>query len=322
MTGRENTVHDDDEVLVEGDGAVVVNEEGAYDDSLLGGDFEADLVKETEEAEVEEDPYEVLQAQFKRVEDENKQQAAALAEERRRVSELQNSYGDAQVRELQSHKMLIEHAYAATTAELEEAKRSYRDARNIGDIEAELAASEVLSDTRDKLRQLGMGHQEITKRLENPQVVHRQPTAPVGDPIEQIISTFENPKDQAWLRAHRDDVFGNEARKELAIAIDKTARLKGIQPGSDAYYDYLDREMGYKSEQQQTPAKGKPSAPQSPRKAPLPGAPVSRNGRESAGVERAPAGVKQIASDLGMSVSEYMAYDRAIREGKTHHRYT
>ena len=328
MTGKDDTDHDVEEELIEGADVTVAVEDGVYDDSSLSGDFEDHLAKDEVEDEPEEDAYAVLQAQFKRVEEENKHAAAALAQERRRIAELENSNSVAQINELQNHKMLIEHAYAATTSELEDAKRLYREARNLGDVDAELAASEALSDARDKLRQLGLGHQEITKRLESPQTARQAtPPAPVGDPIEHVITTnFKNPKDQAWLRAHRDDIFGNEDRKNLAISVDQTARLKGMQPGSDAYYSYLNREMGYEEEPKQTPAKAKPktpAAPQTSRKAPLPGAPVSRNGGGSgSGVDRAPPGVKQLAADLGMTVSEYMANDQAIRAGRTNHRYT
>jgi pyruvate/2-oxoglutarate dehydrogenase complex dihydrolipoamide acyltransferase (E2) component len=89
--------------------------------------------------------------------------------------------------------------------------------------------------------------------------------------------------------------------------------------------------MGYNAvteepPQQTAPAKAKPvtepPAPQG-RKAPLPGAPVSRsNGGSGGDVERASPALKQLAKDLGMTVSEYLANDKFIREGKTHHRYS
>jgi hypothetical protein len=251
---------------------------------------------------------------------------------------------------LENHKLLIEHAYAATNTELEEAKRAYREARDAGDVDAELAASGVLSDARDKMRQLTVNYNEIVKRLETPpKPVQQQKTAaPAADDVERVISeNFPNPKDQAWLRAHKGDIFGNgnEHRRELAVHLDKTARLKGIEAGSDAYYAYMDREMGYEEAPKQTPAprQSKPVAPraaapapvappapepvaapvQEKRKAPLPGAPVSRsNGGAAGAAERASPEIKALAADLGMTVSEYLANDRLIREGKTHFRYT
>ena len=327
----DDTTQEIEEILgLDGDDVTVTvaPDENAKD--LLAGDFEdpLDAKEDADEPEPEEDAYAALEAQFKRVEAEQRQTAAALADERRRVAELQNTQDSAQIKELQNHKIIIEHAYAATSAELEDAKRAYRDARNIGDVDAELAASEALSDARDKLRQLGLGHQEVTQRLENPQPVRReQPASPVGDPVEHIITTnFPNPKDQAWLRAHRDDIFGNEQRKQLVIAVEQTAKLKGFQPGTDAYYSYLDQEMGYETTPKQTPAQrpSKPAAaPTVQRKAPIPGAPVSRTGGGPGhGAERASASVKKLAEDLGITVSEYMANAGAIRDGKTHHRYS
>ena len=311
-------VGDDEPAAIEGD-----------DRNPLEGDHEEPQT-EIETPEPEEDAYAALAAQFKQLETERNQVIAERDAERKRISELERSQSDAKLNEIQTHKLIIEHALAATNTELEEAKRAYRDARNMGDVDAELAATEALSDAKDKHRQLMAGHQEVTRILDNPQPVQRKPAAPAGDPIEQVIAqNFPNPKDQAWLRAHRDDIFGNEKRKELAIAVERAAQLKGLAPGSDEYYAYMDREMGYETEPEQTPAKRQsspfppPPAPQERRKAPLPGAPVSRSGNnQSNGVERASPAIRKLAEDLGMTVSEYLQNDRLIREGKTHHRYS
>jgi hypothetical protein len=297
--------------------------------NLLAGDhIDTTTADEDLEPEPEDDAYAALEAQFKNLESERNRAVAERDNERRRIAELEHAQSDAKLNEMQNHKLIIEHAIAATNTELEEAKRGYRQARELGDVDSELAATEALSDARDKLRQLSAGHHEVSRLLEIPQTAPQRPAAPAGDPVEQMITAnFPNPKDQEWLRAHRDDIFGNEDRKQLAIAVERAAQLKGIKAGTDEYYAYLDREMGYEEAPQQTPAPrpSKPAAPapQEKRKAPLPGAPVSRSSNGSAeGVERASPALKQLAADLGMTVSEYMANDRKIRAGKSHHRYT
>jgi hypothetical protein len=329
----------------------------AADPKIVTDPVVADPVKSAPE----EDAYAALEAQFdqlkterNRLEMERNRAAIERDAERKRVSELEQTQSNAQIAELQNHKLLIEHAYAASNAELEEAKRAYRDARNAGDVDAELTATEALSDAKDKLRQLAAGHQEIVRRLENPPKVTQQqtPAAPAVDDVDNLITdNFPHPRDQAWLRAHKADIFGSDQRKELAVTVDRAARLKGIEPQSDAYYAYLDREMGYEEAEKPAPAVRQPKPVSAPapvaapvvaadadpepatdpdqpvaapakRKPPLPGAPVSRsNGGAAGGAERASPALKQLAADLGMTVSEYMANDKAIREGKTHFRY-
>jgi len=315
-------IGDDETVIIEGDDAR----------GPLDGDLEEPIAP-VEADEPEEDAYAALEAQFKSLEAERNRVVAERDNERRRVSELEQTQNAAQLNEMQNHKLIIEHAIAATNTELEEAKRAYREARQLGDVDAELAATEALSDAKDKQRQLVAGHEEVVRRIQNPPAVQQQKqAAPAGDEIERMITeNFPHPKDQAWLRAHRDDIFGNEKRRDLAVAVERTARLKDLAPNSDEYYAYLDREMGYNAvteepPQRTAPAKAKPvtepPAPQG-RKAPLPGAPVSRsNGGSGGDVERASPALKQLAKDLGMTVSEYLANDKLIREGKTHHRYS
>ena len=316
--------------LVEGDGTIATEGDEA---DLLAGDLPEDIHTPIELPEPEEDAYAALERQFKELEAERNQVIVERDAERNRAATLEQNQNAAQINELQNHKLIIEHAIAATNTELEEAKRAYREARQLGDVDAELAATEALSDAKDKQRQLVAGHEEVVRRIQNPPAVQQQKqAAPAGDEIERMITeNFPHPKDQAWLRAHRDDIFGNEKRRDLAVAVERTARLKGLAPNSDEYYAYLDREMGYNAvteepPQQTAPAKAKPvtepPAPQG-RKAPLPGAPVSRsNGGSGGDVERASPALKQLAKDLGMTVSEYLANDKLIREGKTHHRYS
>ena len=323
MTDKRKPGEDEELDLLPHDGEVDIEIDGER--SPLAGDHE-DTVVEVEEPAPEEDAYTALESQFKKLEAERNQVLAERDAVRQRAEQLERSQANAQINELQNHKVIIEHAIAAVNTEVEEAKRSYRGAREMGDIDAEIAATEVLSDAKDKLRQLTAGYHEISSRLERPQPVQQRQAAPAGDPIEQVIvENFPHPRDQAWLRAHRGDIFKSEERKEDVLAVERTARIKGIQPHTDEYYAYLDRELGYDEPVRQAPAarKPKPTPPQEQRRAPLPGAPVSRSGSgPSQGIERASPAIKALAADLGMSVSEYMQNERLIRDGKTHHRYS
>jgi hypothetical protein len=278
----------------------------------------------------EEDPYAVLERQFKEVKASNETLAAERSLERQRLRDLEVQTAQHQTNELHQHRTIIEHAIAAADAEKTDLKRAYREAREFGDIDAELAAQEALFEADYKLRQLHTGHEAIRQRINTPQTQQKQPAAPAGDPVEHIITTnFSNPRDQAWLRQHKADIFGNERRQKLALAGHEVAVLKGIEPGTDAYYDFMDGHMGYEAEEPQEasekqqkggarPQTAPPPVPAVQRKKPPVSAPPARGNpskaaQATADENRASPALKALAEDLGMSVSEYMQNQAAIK---------
>ena len=332
MHGKDPT-QPDEEVIIIDDGEEFVEE-------ALSGDFHAQEAEEKQapaataaSTDPEEDAYQVLQRQFDEQRAANKATEDRLNAELREKQALQQRVQHFETSEVETHRALIEHAIAATGAEIETARRAYREARAVNDVDAELAATEMLSDANNNMRQLKAGHEEIQRRLQNPPPRKQEAPAAGQDPVEQIIvQNFPNPRDQAWLRQHKQDVFGNEDRKELALAGHKVAVLKhGLQPGTDAYYAFLDDHMGYaaaESAKQAAEAKDpKPvsaRAPAAPRKAVLPGAPVSRTQTPAKGGSsvRVTREVAELAKDLGMTASEYLANQAEIASGKSHHRFS
>ena len=321
MSGRNTHAEADPELVEE----VVI--EGGEEDiaGILGGDFhahEAELTQVSDAPEPEEeDPYEVLERQFAAAQAEAKAAQDQRDEALREKQALQQRVDTFAVSEMEGHKVIIEHAIAAANGEREEARRAYRQAREVGDLDAELAASEALSEANDKLRQLQAGHAQIEQHLQNPPKTQGAPAASQADPVEQLITqNFPNPKDQAWLRQHKQDIFGNEDRKELALAGHKVAVLKHkIQPGTDAYYAFLDDHMGYGA----ASAAPKPAAVAPRKKVPvLPGAPVSRSSANLGSSVRVTPEIASLARDLGMTASEYIQSQADIASGKTHHRFT
>jgi hypothetical protein len=288
--------------------------------SPLGGDLELHRAEANVTPDPEADPYAALEAQFKAAEADRDAARAEAAAEKARAEELRTRVAQHEVGETRNHKVLIEQAMVVTQTAVDYAKERYRKARLEGDIDEELAATEALTDARDQLRQLKTGHEQVVEAVKRPPA----PPAPTGDPVETYIdANFAEPRDREWLRLHKADVFGgDEKRKQLAILGDQTAALKGLRPGTDAYYAFLDAHMGYDATDEgeeaveaSTPAQ-RPATP-AVKSRRSPGAPPARNGDGKApAATGATPEIVALARDLGMSPAKYMEYQAGLAEGK------
>jgi len=290
--------------------------------SPLGGDLERHRAEaEAPPAEAEVDPYEALQAQFKEVEAERDAARAEREAERQRTAELSGQLAQQQTNEVHNHKAIFEQALVATSTAIDIAKERYRRARESGDIDEELASTEALQDARDELRQLRQGYEQVKEAIARPPAP--APVQSQDEHIEHVISTqFKEPRDQAWLRLHKDDIFGDEKRKRLAILGDESAALKGLKPGTDAYYAHMDAHMGYETPdsevEDETPVAPVKATPKAPGKRPA-AAPPARSAGGKAG-EGAPTAaspeIVALARDLGMSTAKYVEYMEGLKADK------
>jgi hypothetical protein len=267
------------------------------------------------EVEVEENPIDALQRQFEALKQERDAAAAERDAERTRVRELENKQSASQASELHTHKALIESAMSAATSDIEAAKRIYRDARARSDIEAELEATEALADAREQLRTLNAGLQEIDRRIAAPAPVPAKKT----DPIEEYIaSNFTNPRDQDWVRRHKDDLFSAPERGKLAEAGHALATLKHkIAPGTDEYYAFMDEHMDYVAPKVKEPVEApspKPAAKSVRYAAPVSRSTPSSSARLAEKASRASPQIKALAESMGMTAAEYIANAEAIKK--------
>jgi len=298
------------------------------DDNLvspLGGDLELHRAEANIPPKVEDDPYAALEAQFKAAEAERDNARAEAAAEKARAEQLHTRVVQHETSEIQNHQALIEQALVVTQTAVDAAKERYRQARALGDIDAELLATEHLQDAREELRQLQRGREQVAEAIKRPAA-----SAPTGDPVETYIdANFPIERDRQWIRAHKDDIFGkDESRKQLAILGDQAAHLRGFKPGTDDYYRFLDSHMGYDSavEGDEGDVDGAPPASAKPVKtsvAPVKvkraaGAPSGRGslGKAGEGVEAASPEITALARDLGMSPAKYLEYQKGLAEGK------
>lgn len=215
-----------------------------------------------------EDPYEVLQRQYDAA-----QRGREDAERRYRESESRRHELEGQAQhhaesELVSHKAVIDQAMATARAEAETAERLLADAMQTGDSTAAAKAQRELARVEARLARLEEGREVIEQRIkEKPQPQQRSPQ---NDDPERQIAAY-TPRTQTWLRQHRDDIFGSQARQQLAVAAHiRAVNQHGLLPDTDEYFEFIDQEMGY-SAMDDAPAP-------KPRQQPTYSAPPSRSG--------------------------------------------
>jgi hypothetical protein len=243
------------------------------------------------------DPADILQRELDKAKRERDTALANFqaAESRRATAEAeahQRGHG-----ERQAQKAAIEQAIAAAEAQGEALERAYAEAADAGNT-AEMAKVQramVQHETRatryqDALEQINAAGQQTQQRQ----------TQQAADPTEAHIAKFSQPA-QAWLRKHKDDVYANEMRGNMAYAGHVMAVNTGIKPDTDEYFAYLDKHMGYNNKTggtvtQQDNGSGKRVA-----------APPSRGtAMNNSGTKiTLTAEERAMAEDLGMTVAEY-----------------
>ena len=120
-------------------------------------------------------------------------------------------------------------------AQLEQAKKNYRDAHEAGDVDKMFDAQQALSKIsieQERHRIAKNRQEEEVKQLE--QQPQPQPQQPQEVPID--------PMAQAW--AERNDWFGeDEVMTSTAMGIHQKLSKEGFDLLSDEYYDEIDRQL-------------------------------------------------------------------------------
>lgn len=275
-----------------------------------------------------EDPYEVLQrnyqAALKEKEDAERRWQETEARRQdldRRRAELEARDAERATTEIANHKALIEHALMAADGEATNAEAAYAAAMAEGDYAAAAKAQRAMAKAEMKISRLTEGRDAIEEQIKTPPQRQAEPQRPAApDPIDQTIAGF-TPRSQTWLRSHKSDIFGSNARRQMAIAGDMLAQESGLKADTDEYFEFLDKHMGYQTAAPITsPA---PETPPRPRTPARPSAPVSRT---AAGTAKAPvhltAEQKDTAARLGMTNAKYADYIRRIDAGEFNVRFT
>jgi hypothetical protein len=129
----------------------------------------------------------------------------------------------------QNQNVMLENAKAQVTAQLEAAKRKYKDAYETGDSDGLVAAQEELTSAKVKLERLSSIRPKPLQEERN------------EVQIDQTVNSVPAPDDKAVSWAKANPWFGPD--KEMtgfALAVhDKLVNDMGLDPQSDEYYQRL-----------------------------------------------------------------------------------
>ncbi len=307
-----------------------------YDEAQAARKAAEDRLKDREAAEA------TLRAEAERDRSERAAVEARWRAEQEKRYELEAHKIKADRETLAGHKAVLEHAYAAADGERLVQQRRYAEAMAAMDYAAAAEAQSAATEAVIKRNQIAEGYERLKEQIEAPlpEVVRdpdpapRQP-APVADPWEAAIAGYSD-RDKQWLRAHKDDLNGNNERQLLAQAAHQTATLRyKLAPGTDDYYDYMDEHMGYAEPEddggdpEPAPVPVRQQAPRQapqprPKAAAVPSAPPSRSNQANgtASLPYLNREQKETAAALGMSFAKYAKYLQDIEGGKYHVKFS
>lgn len=168
-----------------------------------------------------------------------------------------------------SNMRVIESAIGKAESDLREIRAALKTAKETGDYDAEIEATDKLQKANIQLAVLNNGKTELERRIED------RKNAPT-DPVERYASTL-SPRDAQWVRAHPEIIRDDNRRKEMESA-HFLALSKRIVPGTDEYYDLIETQLGLKQGADDGETQGRINdGGQAPaRRAAAPAAPPSR----------------------------------------------
>jgi hypothetical protein len=192
-------------------------------------------------------------------EDERTAREAAEGRARQSAVEAETARKDADAARTegtQNQRSVIQSGIAAKKSLLDSLQTELETAFEAGDHKKQAATQRRLSEEAAELKQLeagliALGEDDTTTRRSGR--VERQedkPTAPsrqkTGDPFEDYVRQF-SAETQQWLRRHPECVT-NKTKNSQVIAAHNEATDRGYSQGSDAYWAYIERKMGYKED--------------------------------------------------------------------------
>jgi hypothetical protein len=234
----------------------------------------ADAPEKPEKPEIltPEEGVDKLKANLEATKRERDEEARKRREAESRATNATKQIQDAELREVTG-------AIDIVTRDLDTARANYRTARANGDVDAEIAATEQIADAKGKLQALEHGKMALEQRAKQP-----PRTETPGDPVEALAGILEkggNVRSAAWVRKHPEYAKSDAAYNKMLGAHYK-ALSAGHAVESDAYFDFIDGDLGHKqspaAEVTKTNPDPNPEQPLSSASRPVapPAAPVSR----------------------------------------------
>lgn len=147
---------------------------------------------------------------------------------------------------------------------LEVARGNYRTARASNDVDAELAATELIAQSTSDLQALEAGKNAIEFRKKNPQPTRIE----YSDPVEALASTLDPPS-AAWVRAH-PDYARDPGKYNKMVAASNWAIANGHPANTDSYFSQVEKMLGLEKQ---------PAVVKDPEHEPNPESPMSSASR-------------------------------------------
>jgi hypothetical protein len=201
-------------------------------------------------------------------------------------------------------------AIAAEQGSLAKAKVDYAAAAGAGDWEAAAEAQDAMTAARTQLVDLERGKQSFETRRAEPHAPQR-PAPPAAAPppdFEQKVASLGVPDNaKSWLRQHPELVNDAAKNEELGAAHLYLTKAKKIEPFTQAYFEALDTEFGFKA----APAVAPQPEPQpQPQRRSMPmTAPVSRDVPTVSGQRQSSSKVTLTAEERQIARTSFTAPD-------------
>jgi len=202
-------------------------------------------------------------------------------------------------------------AIAAQQGSLAKAKADYAASASAGDWEAAAEAQDAMTAARTELVDLERGKQSFeSRRAEPPQKTPPAPAAAAPLDFEQKVSSLGVPDSaKSWLRQHPELVNDNAKNEELGAAHLYLTKAKKIEPFSQAYFDALDTEFGFKAAPAAAPEPEPQPQPQPQRRSIPMTAPVSRDVPTASGQRQPSSKVTLTAEERQIARTSFTASD-------------
>lgn len=260
-----------------------------------------------------------LEAATKAAEEEKQRRIEA----ERRAHENAAKAREADVHVVENQVSAVANAIAKAKSDGDAAKAAHVAALESGDYAKAADAAEAMATIKARLAQLEDGRAALDERVVLVREAAKQPVEPPvddkapADPVERYIAQF-GPREQEWLRKHPECVTDDELNAKVLWA-DKAAKKAGVKPGTDDYFAFLDKQMGYAEADREADEGGEDevvveTAAPKPKAAPAPSkrvaAPVSRSEPFQRGDDgkyrvRLTAEQREMAEAMGISPTAY-----------------
>lgn len=241
------------------------------------------------------------------------------AEERRRREEADRARREAESVKAQVERAALGSQHDAAASRLdalerdaELAERALAEAIQKGDAAAMAKVNRIMTRIEAERAEAERYRDRVLAAQDRPLVTEGPVRERPSDPVEAAAASLSQ-RSGEWVRAH-SEIVTDPAKAKMAAQAHHRALGEGIQPDTDAYFDFLDRHMGYAAPDPD--ARGQKADPPSVQRRTVPAAPPASAGGAGQRTVRLTAEERETAEALGMSLQEYAREKLAIEREK------